>query len=74
MLEKRGSAGKIISYCELSRYVAFTDLIVWSGSRAFGHFLPRWLGHFVGSLKTVGFAISNSLVEALVFFFCRKIS
>lgn len=67
MLEKRGSAGKIISFCELSRYVPFTDLIVWSGPRALGHFLPRWLGHFVGSLKTVVFAISNSIVKALVF-------
>lgn len=60
MLEKRGSAGKIISFCVLSRYVLFTDRIVRFGSGGLGHFLPRWLGHFVGSLKTVGFAISSS--------------
>ena len=47
MLEKRGSAGKIISHCERSRYVSFTDLII--RFEALGHFLPRWLGHFVGS-------------------------
>lgn len=68
MLEKRGSAGKIISFCELSRYVPFTNLIVWSGPGAFGHFLPRWLGHFVGSLKTVVFLI-NFIDKALGFFF-----
>lgn len=72
MLEKRGSAGKIISFCELSQYVSFTDLIVWSGPRALGHFLPRWLGHLVGSLKRVVFAISNFIVKALVFSFAAK--
>lgn len=72
MLEKRGSAGKVISFCELSRYVPFTDLFVWSGLGAFGHFLPRWLGHSVGSLKTVLFAISNFIVKALVFSFAAK--
>lgn len=49
MLEKRGSAGKIISHCERLRYVSFTDLIIRFRAEALGHFLPRWLGHFVGS-------------------------
>lgn len=49
MLEKRGSAGKIISHCERSRYVPFTDLIFRFSPGALGLFLPRWLRHFVGS-------------------------
>lgn len=72
MLEKRGSAGKIISFCELSRYIPFTDLIDRFGSGTLGHFLTRWLGHFVGSFKTVVFAISCSIVKALGFFLLQQ--
>lgn len=51
MLEKRGSAGKVISYCERSRFDPFTNLIIGFSPRALGHFLPRWLGHSVALEK-----------------------
>lgn len=72
MLEKRGSAGKIISFCVLSRYVPFTDRIVSFGAGGLGHFLPRWLGHFVGFFKKVVFTISSSIVKELIFFLLQQ--